>query len=132
MTSHFAARDAARTPRAVQAEKLGLGIALIVVGSLWTLHLLGLARFGPIHVLWPIFVIAPGLARLLMPGRRLGGLFMIGLGLLFLAHTTGVARMGQTWPLFLVLGGSSMVARVFEVRFDSSSQSAADEVGRRV
>ncbi len=132
MTRQIEARDVARPPRAVQAEKLGLGVALIVVGALWTAQTLGWVRVSPMRVLWPLFVIAPGLARVLLPGRRRGGLLMVGLGAVFLAHTTGLFRMHQLWPLFLVLGGASMVMRAFEVRRESDAGRAPDDTGRRV
>ncbi len=120
-----------RARPAVQAEKLALGVTLIVVGALLTLDLLDLVSVGRMQGLWPLFVVALGVARLATPGERRSGLLLLGAGCIFLASTMGLLRLRQAWPLFLVLGGLGMVLRAFEVRCDSDADPVAARSGRR-
>lgn len=95
----------------VSYERLALGFGLIGVGLLLTLDQLGLVALGGMRALWPLILIAAGAGRLFAPERRRGGAMLLGLGLIFLLHSFRVARLQQTWPLFLVLGGISMLVR---------------------
>ena len=87
------------------------GVVAFLVGVVLAVEQVGLWAVGGLHRLWPLFVVALGVARLVAPARRGDGLLTFGAGLLFLAHTCHVARLHQTWPLFLVLVGISMLLR---------------------
>jgi hypothetical protein len=97
----------------VSLERLALGIALIAIGTLMVLHKLDVVHLPRLHGLWPLFPIALGLARLATPGRRHGGIVLLGVGLIFTAPMLGLASIRQLWPLFLVLGGVSMLTRTW-------------------
>ena len=42
-------------------------------------------------------------------GRFGGGLWLIFVGVLFLMHNYGVLTIAQSWPLFIVAGGVSIL-----------------------
>lgn len=92
-------------------ERLALGAALIVLGSLLMLDKMGLIAVGGMNQLWPLFLVALGIGKLAKSGARGGGVMLLGVGLIFLAQSCGIAPMDRTWPLFLVLGGIVMLLR---------------------
>jgi hypothetical protein len=50
-------------------------------------------------------------------GKHLGGLTTILVGIIFLLHTFDVFTIDQSWPLFLVVGGVSlMLSRAYRDR----------------
>ncbi len=113
MTTTFESDDGPGR-RPVSLQNLALGVTLIAVGILLTLDRLEVLHFGQIHRLWPLFLIALGLARLATAGQRHSGLTLLGVGLIFGAQTAGLASMRQLWPLFLVLGGVSLLTRTWD------------------
>jgi hypothetical protein len=63
--------------------------------------------------LWPFVLIALGVGFLLFPGegsRWPGGLWLIFVGGIFLLHTYRVVSIRDSWPLFLVATGLSVLA----------------------
>ena len=62
--------------------------------------------------LWPVILLVLGAARFVAgraEGRRGGGYWLLFLGGLFLLHTYDVLRLTQSWPLFIVAGGVSIM-----------------------
>ena len=81
---------------------LGIGLLLdrtgILVGFGW-------------HNFWPCVLIAIGVVRLSIPrddGRRDGG-WMVFIGVLLLLNQMHVLRFQESWPLFIVAVGVTMV-----------------------
>lgn len=86
------------------------GLILIVMGVIflservWYVHGLGMDH------LWPLFMIVPGAVRLLFPGEgRAGGLWLLFVGCVMLLHTYDVLPLQRSWPLFVIMGGLSMI-----------------------
>jgi hypothetical protein len=81
---------------------LGVGLLLDRTGII--------AGFGW-HNLWPCVLIGVGLIRLSFPrddGRRDGG-WMLFIGVLLLLNQMRVLRFQESWPLFIVAVGGTMV-----------------------
>jgi hypothetical protein len=105
------------------------GLLLIAIGLLffadrqgwaWGWHL----SFGR---LWPVLLIVLGISKVIVPVQRkisdpsgqpgvtvrryrLGsGFWLVAVGVLMLLHVNHVARLDQSWPLFIVAGGLSMM-----------------------
>jgi hypothetical protein len=108
----------------IDASRVPTGaIVLILIGTIFLLHSLGLAEFG-LDRFWPLILILIGgwlFARNwgLVPGgctgcqcarcrsrRIMGPAMMVTIGFLFLLESLHVANFGRTWPvILLVIGG---------------------------
>jgi drug/metabolite transporter (DMT)-like permease len=89
-----------------------VGTLLIVLGSLMMLQRLDLPDAWAFDGLWPLLVIAMGLARFWSrraDWRRGGGLGLVFVGLIFLLHTQDILSLRDSWPLFIVAGGVSIL-----------------------
>ncbi|HUF46666.1 MAG TPA: DUF5668 domain-containing protein [Vicinamibacterales bacterium] len=66
--------------------------------------------------LWPLLLIAFGAMRLWTTRgdeRRGAGLMLLSTGLILLLHTQHVFHLRQSWPLFIVAGGLSILLRAW-------------------
>ena len=88
-----------------------VGLTMMAVGIVLLLDQTGLvAGLGWRHV-WPAVLVGLGLVRLAFPredGRRDGG-WMVFVGALLLMDQLRVLRFRESWPLFIVGIGISMV-----------------------
>jgi len=97
------------------APRLFVGMVVIALGALALLDNLGVIEFGDIWSLWPLLLVAFGLARMLrpagQPGRWMGGLFFLfGAWLIFQNLGLAPVRLGIVfWPLLIVLLGVRLV-----------------------
>jgi hypothetical protein len=109
----------------IETSKIPLGaIVLILLGVLFLLHTLGLTEFG-LDRFWPVILIflggwlfarnwgltgssCSGCQCARCRARRLmGPAMLMTVGVLFLLdHTLHAARLGQTWPVFLLAVGA--------------------------
>jgi hypothetical protein len=88
------------------------GTLMIVLGVLMLLARLDLPEPWAFDGLWPLLVIALGLARFWSSradGRRGTGLGFVFVGLIFLLHTQDILSLHDSWPLFIVGGGVSIL-----------------------
>lgn len=87
------------------------GVLLIVAGVLMLVGRMDLPEPWHLHGLWPVLIIALGVARFWSQptGRRRGtGLGMIGAGVLLLLHVQDIVSLAVSWPLFVVFAGISI------------------------
>lgn len=97
--------------------QLVLGLIIVIVGVLFTLDNLGLAYAEDYLRYWPAGLIAIGLVKLWQARSgqcgAFGGFVFVGIGTLLLLDSLGMVhvRLGQLWPLALVVFGASMVWR---------------------
>jgi len=98
-------------------RRTAFGVLLISLGVLMLADELniGLSPFGlslSLGRLWPLILIVLGATSLWstrsegQPGR---GYWLLFLGGLFLLHTYDILRLDQSWPLFIVAGGLSLM-----------------------
>ena len=64
--------------------------------------------------LWPVLLLVLGAGRLALPDdekgeKRSSGAWLLFIGALFLLHNYHVMRLTQSWPLFVVAGGVSIM-----------------------
>jgi len=87
------------------------GLGLIALGLLFLAVNFGVMPAWEIGRLWPLILIVIGVSQMLFPGAdgRLGGVPLLVVGGIFLAHNYDVMRLKQSWPLFIVAGGISII-----------------------
>ncbi len=92
-------------------KDLTTGIVLILIGLVFLAGNLDLGVRLDIARLWPLILIGIGGSKLLFPGDgvRVSGLPLVLVGSIFLAHNYGVIRLQQSWPLFIVAAGLSVL-----------------------
>jgi predicted membrane protein len=92
------------------SPRLILGLAVMAWGLMLTLDNFGVIDARQYWKLWPVALIALGLARLVESARSgfcVSGGFLVFLGLALLLHNLEVVTLRQVWPLILfVLGGA--------------------------
>jgi hypothetical protein len=109
--------------RGVDTGKLFVGILLVTFGLLFLFDRMFWLDLGDVLRLWPLWLIAFGIARVAFPGRgrhgrpasRLAGFWPIVIGAIFLMDTLDVMHLGESWPLFIVSVGVLMVLRAMGV-----------------
>jgi hypothetical protein len=92
----------------VDTPVLGWGVALIVVGSVFTLAQLDVVVLAGVASLWPLLVIGGGLWQLATarrPKKRRFGLFLAFVGVYLLINTLGLFGLywHDSWPMLLIL-----------------------------
>jgi hypothetical protein len=102
-----------------QASQITTGLLLSVAGLLFFSESFDISLgygpdFGRIELgrLRPLFLITIGIGRFLVPreeGRWGSGAWLLFLGGLFLMHTHRFVALRQSWPLFIVAGGVSLM-----------------------
>lgn len=94
------------------SSKVAVGVFLIVLGLVALAgrqHFIPVVGFGR---LWPLILILLGFGRFAAKtddGKHRGGLWFMFIGGLFLLHTLDIVRIDQSWPLFIVAGGVSIL-----------------------
>jgi hypothetical protein len=86
---------------------IAIGLLIIAVGMVLLFDQTGMLGWRPELRVWPLFIIAMGLARFAQPrpdGRRDGG-WLIFIGAWFLLNEMHVLHYRDSWPLFLVAIG---------------------------
>ena len=87
------------------------GILLIGIGLMFLASNLGsLPEFDWARS-WPLVLVVIGVAQLFSGDveGRIGGLTLILTGAIFLGHTYRVVRLHDSWPLFIVIAGISVM-----------------------
>ncbi len=95
-----------------QASQIRVGLVLVTIGVFFLVGELNLwpVAFGR---LWPWTLVALGTALLVIRGeheRRSGAWWLLFTGGIFVLHSHGVASIRDTWPLFIVATGVSVIA----------------------
>ena len=98
------------SPRPDTMSRLVIGLALIAAGLLFTLDNFGLVDVGRIWRLWPLVLVAVGLAKL-SSRSFIAGTILIALGGLFFLRTFGLLhfRLSYLLPLIFVFIGLRIV-----------------------
>ena len=94
-----------------QGSQITAGLMLIVLGLIFLGARIDLPGVD-ISRLWPLVLLVIGAGKFF--GARdenqpRGGLWLMFLGSLFLAHTFRVMTLDRSWPLFIVAGGVSIL-----------------------
>jgi hypothetical protein len=99
-----------------QRSQAMTGIAMITIGLILLAERLAIAPYLDLSRLWPLLIVAFGIGRIATADEedrrrhgRFGGLWFVFVGVLFLMHNYGVMTIAQSWPLFIVAGGVSIL-----------------------
>jgi hypothetical protein len=91
-------------------------VLLIVLGLIFFIGRVHspFAALLSLHKLWPVLLLVIGLSKVLLPdddahGAWAGGLWMIVAAVIFLLNNYDIVPLRQTWPLFIVAGGVSLL-----------------------
>jgi predicted membrane protein len=108
----------ASTPGRASRPNIVFGLILVAAGTIFLLHNLGIHYFDQFWNLWPLALIALGLAKS-FGGRadeRTFGWVLTFIGaVFFLRFSLGWnVRLGEWWPVILVIIGVSIVMRAIQ------------------
>jgi hypothetical protein len=95
-----------------QKAHITAGSFLIMLGLLFLGKKLGLIHGLDLSRLWPVILLIIGFGKFFGPredNESRGGLWLMFLGSLFLAHTFRLMTLDRSWPLFIVAGGVSIL-----------------------
>jgi hypothetical protein len=92
-----------------------LGVLIIGVGVVFLLGRLQGGLEWSWHRLWPILPLLIGVTKMLVPGddrSRTGPMWLMLVGVVFLLHNYRVVTIDDSWPVFVVgLGVSILMGR---------------------
>jgi hypothetical protein len=92
-----------------------LGVLMIAVGLILLIGRVGGGLDWSVYRLWPVLPLIFGVTKLVTPaadGSRSGGLWLTLVGVVFLLHNFRVVTIEDSWPLFIVgLGVSILLNR---------------------
>ena len=108
-------------------KQLVAGLILITIGVMFFLDQMNVARFG--HVVrdfWPLFILIPGIIKLLDSEDRSGAVWMIGIGSWLFVANLGLwgLNWGNSWPLILIAFGACIMVEGF---FPNARKSNRDD-----
>jgi hypothetical protein len=92
-----------------QASHMTMGLVVVAVGLIMLAGQLDWNwNFGR---LWPVIFLVIGLGKFLSSDEDSvpSGITFLFLGGIFLMHTFRIFTLGHSWPLFIVMGGLSMI-----------------------
>jgi hypothetical protein len=95
-----------------QASHITAGLLLVALGLVFLGRRLDLIPGLDISRLWPVILLVIGAGKFFGPRdehQPRGGLWLMFLGSLFLAHTFRLMTLDRSWPLFIVAGGVSIL-----------------------
>jgi hypothetical protein len=93
-----------------QESQIAFGATLIVVGLILLGQRLGWGPAWTFAQLWPLLLIGMGSVRLVLDrGVRRAGYFWVLVGTIFLLDQQGVLALRDSWPLFIVWVGVSLL-----------------------
>jgi len=96
--------------------RLLLGLGLMLLGAALLLEHLGVVGFELVRSVWPLLLVAAGLWKLLQPGCRGTGLWLLAAGALLLLHVEQVVSLHRSWPVFVVTAGAAMIVEALDRR----------------
>jgi hypothetical protein len=102
---------AERKGRVDSTGAVAVGLLMMSLGLLMTADRLGLVDIRAYHYqkFWPLALVFLGLGQWLNRQGWCDGLGLAGAGALLLAHNLDVLSLWDSWPLFLVAAGASLV-----------------------
>ena len=94
-----------------QTKQLTFGLMVITIGLMLFASQLDLDWSFNAGRLWPVIFLVLAFGQFLGSDRESwrGGVWFLFLGTIFLMHTFHVLRLTDSWPLFVVAGGISLM-----------------------
>jgi predicted membrane protein len=113
------------------SPRLIFGLAVMAWGLMLTLDNFGVIDAGQYWKLWPVILIAVGLARLaesMRSGSRMSGGLLVIIGAALLLHSLDIVTHKQVWPVILFVFGGSIVWRALGPRGQTRGCVGADSL----
>jgi len=91
---------------------LAFGVTIMAVGLLLLLNRLDLIRPHELMFYWPTLLVVFGLTRIVWPprpGSEVAGMWIALVGGMLMLDRTGVAPIEESWPVFLIVAGLTVV-----------------------
>ena len=87
------------------------GVLLIGIGLIFLASNLGTMPEINVARMWPLILFVIGIGKILAPGEdsRWDGVSLILIGSIFLAHNYHFMRIHDSWPLFIVVAGLTVM-----------------------
>lgn len=117
-------------------EKVITGGFLVLLGVLFILDNFHVIDAGALWDYWPLFLIAPGLSRLLQPdrpGQRVWGAILVGLGGVLLLRNLDIVWIPfhRVWPVALVVVGGYLIWQTVSPRRSDDPEAGSTNAGDR-
>lgn len=95
----------------MKRKDLVSGVLLIGVGLIFLASNLEMVPEVNIARMWPLILVVVGIGKIVAPGDegRWSGLTLILIACIFLAHNYRVLSLHDSWPLFIVVAGLSVL-----------------------
>jgi hypothetical protein len=95
----------------MRRKDLVTGVLLMGIGLVFLASNLGRLPELDVARMWPMVLVIIGIGQLFSADAdgRIGGLTLILTGAIFLGHTYRVVRLHDSWPLFIVIAGLSVM-----------------------
>jgi len=98
--------------RHVHSGRLMIGAAIMVLGVGSLLVRLNVLWHWILAVYFPLFLVVFGVTRIVWPsrpGREAGGMWIALAGGLLLFDRLDIMKMGESWPLVVIMAGLTLV-----------------------
>ena len=92
-----------------QASQVTTGLVVVAVGLMMLAGQFDTTWALDFGRMWPLIFVVLGIGRLLARDGRGSGVWFLFLGGVFLMHTYRILSLRQSWPLFIVIAGISMM-----------------------
>jgi hypothetical protein len=95
----------------MRRKDLVTGVLLIAIGLMFLASNLGTMPEINVARMWPMILVIIGIGKILAPGEdsRWDGVSLILIAAIFLAHNYRVMRIHDSWPLFIVVAGLTVM-----------------------
>jgi len=116
-----------------ETSRVTFGLILILLGSVLLAREFHLHWFSDVGRLWPVVFFAIAASHLANTEGRLRlarATWFIFLGSIFLLHTFHVASLRDTWPLFIVAGGVSLLMEQVACQFGRRNEAGPTGQGK--
>ena len=92
-----------------QASQVTTGLVVVAIGLVMLAGQFDSHWAWDFGRLWPFIFVVIGAGKLLSSESRGSGAWFLFLGGIFLMHTYRIMSLSRSWPLFIVLGGLSIM-----------------------
>lgn len=92
-----------------QVSQVTIGLVVVTIGLMMLAGQFEIGWRVDVGRMWPLVFVIIGLPKLLVRGERGTALWFVFLAGIFFMHTYRVLSLRQSWPLFIVMAGVSMM-----------------------
>ena len=101
----------------VDRSHVAFGVIIMALGLLFLMDQLEIVQQAVLGLFWPGVLVAWGFTRIAWPsrpGREVGGVWIALVGGLLMLDQLSIVRLGESWPLFVIIGGMLMIFRALD------------------